>query len=165
MKRVVVLSIVGLLAVLLGACSSRENATNGLINPGDQVRDFVFSTADVKTAGLPHNYSCTENGDELVCETTAGTRVNISPSYYDDTRKGRIEQLWSDSTHEMLIEDQKVNLQAFGYIDVPNPAMGSVRKWNVAMVTEKPGEIIVHHSIVFNGKPDEFNVTWVFTEP
>jgi hypothetical protein len=165
MKKVVVLSIVGLLAIFLSACSAGSQATNGLINPGDQVGDFVFSTADAKIAGLPHNYSCTENGDELVCKTTAGTQVNISPSYFDDTHEGRIEELWADSTHEMLIGDRKVNLQAFGYIDVPNPVVGSVRKWNVAMVTEKPGEIIVHHSIVFNGKPDEFTVTWIFTEP
>lgn len=165
MKKVVVLSIVGLLAIFLSACSADSQATNGSINPGDQVGDFVFSTADEKIAGFPHNYSCTENGNELACKTTAGTRVNISPSYYDDTHKGRIEELWSDSTHEMLIEGRKVNLQAFGYIDVPNPVVGSVRKWNVAMVTEKPGEIIVHHAIVFNGKPDEFTVTWTFTEP
>jgi hypothetical protein len=165
MKKVVVLSIIGLLAIFLSACSAGSQATNELINPGDQVGGFVFSTADAKTAGLPHNYSCAENGDELVCKATAGTRVNISPSYFDDTHKGKIEELWSDSTHQMSIEDRKVNLQAFGYIDVPNPVMGTVRKWNVAIVTEKPGEIIVHHTIVFNEKPDEFTVTWIFTEP
>lgn len=154
MKKIMVQSIVGLLAIFLSACSVATQATNGLINPGDQVGDFVFSTADEKIAGVPHNYTCTENSDELACKTTAGTRVNISPSFYDDTRKGRIEELWSGITHEMLIEGRQVNLQAFGYIDVPNPAVGSVRKWNVAMVTEKPGEIIVQHSIVFDGKPD-----------
>lgn len=165
MKKAVVLLIVGLLAIILSACSSGSQATNEVINPGDQVGDFVFSTADAKIAGLPHNYTCTENGDDLVCKTTAGTQVNISPSFFDDTHKGRIEELWSDSTHEMLIEDRKANLPAFGYIDVPNPVVGSVRKWNIAMVTEKPGEIIVYHSIVFDGKPDEFKVTWIFTEP
>ena len=165
MKKVMVQSIVGLLAIFLSACSAASQATDEPITPGDQVGDLAFSTADEKIAGFPHNYSCTENGNELACKTTAGTRVNISPSYFDDTHKGRIEELWSGSTHEMLIEGRKVNLQAFGYIDVPNPAVGSVRKWNVAMVTEKPGEIIVHHSIVFNGKPDEFTVTWTFTEP
>lgn len=136
-----------------------------MITPGNKVGEFIFSTADEKIAGYPHNYSCTENGNDLTCKTTAGTLVNISPSYFDDTRKGRIEQLWTDSTHEMIIEGRKVNLQAFGYIDVPNIVMGSVRKWNVAMVTEKPGEIKVSHSIVFDGKPDEFTVTWIFTAP
>jgi hypothetical protein len=68
-------------------------------------------------------------------------------------------------TYEMLIEGRQVNLQAFGYIDVLNPAVGSVRKWDIAMVTEKPGQIIVQHSVVFDGKPDKFTVTWTFTEP
>ena len=165
MKNGLVQLIVGLLVIFLSACSAASQAADGPINPGDQVGDFVFSIADEKIAGLPHNYTCTENGNELVCETTAGTQVNISPSFFDDTHKGRIEELWSDISHEMLIEGRQVNLQAFGYIDVPNPVVGSVRKWNVAVVTKKPGEIIVHHAIVFDGKPDEFTVTWTFTEP
>jgi hypothetical protein len=48
MKRVVVLSIVGLLVIFLSACSADSQATNASINPGDQVGDFVFSTADEK---------------------------------------------------------------------------------------------------------------------
>ena len=165
MKKVVVQSILGLLAIILCACSAASQATDRPITPGDQVGDFAFSTADEKIAGLPHNYTCTENGDDLACKTTAGTRVNISPSFYDNTFKGRIDELWSGMTYEMLIEGRQVNLEAFGYIDVPNPSVGSVRKWNVAMVTEKPGEIIVQHSVVFDGKPDKFTVTWTFTEP
>jgi hypothetical protein len=165
MKKVMVQSIVGLLTIFLSACSAATQATYGPINPGDQVGEFFFSTADAKIAGVPHNYTCTENGDKLACTTTAGTRVNISPSYYDDTPPNDIDEIWAASTHEMLIEGRQVNLQAFGYIDVPNPVVGSVRKWNVAIVTDKPGEIIVQHSVVFDGKPDEFTVTWTFTEP
>jgi hypothetical protein len=165
MNKVMVQSIAGLLAIFLCGCSTVSQVSVGPIAPGDHVDDFVFSTADEKIAGFPHNYTCTENGNDLTCKTTAGTRVNISPSFYDDTFKGRIEELWSGMTYEMVIGGRPVNLQAFGYIDVPNPAVGSVRKWNVAMVTEKPGEIVVHHSVVFDGKPDDFSVTWTFTEP
>lgn len=165
MKKVVRLSILGLFALILCACSPNFQTTNGLINPGDRVGDFVFSTGDEKIATFPHNYACTENGNEIACKTTAGTRVNISPSFYDETHTGNIEKMWANSTFEMTIENRKVNLPAFGYLDVPNPLMGSVRKWNVAMVTEKPGEIIVHHAIVLDGKPQEFTVTWTFTQP
>lgn len=159
------LAIVGLLAVILSSCAADSVQTQGPINPGDRVGDFVFSTADEKIAGFPHNYSCTEKGDAVACKTTVGTRVNISPSYYDDSFSGNIEVLWSESRHEMIIEGRKVNLQSFGYIDVPNPAVGSVRKWNVAMVTDKPGVIIVQHSGMWKGEPFTFTVTWTFTEP
>ena len=165
MKKAIVQSIVGLLVVFLTACSAVSQATNEPINPGDRLGDFVFSIGDKKIAGVPHNYSCTENGDALACKTTAGTRVNISPSYYDDSFKGKIEDLWSESDHEMQIEGRQVNLQAFGYFDVPNPAVGSVRKWNVAMITDKPGEIVVEHSGVWGGESFKFTVTWTFTEP
>jgi hypothetical protein len=165
MHKVMVRSIVGLLVVLLCACSGVSRANNGQIKPGDQVGDFVFSIGEVKIAGFPHNYSCTESGDALDCKTTAGTRVNISPSYYDDSFSGKIEQQWSESEHEMLIEGRQVSLPDFGYIDVPNPAVGSVRKWNVAMLTDKPGVIVVQHSGVFGGQPFQFTTTWTFTAP
>jgi len=165
MKKVLFLSSFGILVFMLSACSAISSVSDASIKPGDRVGSFTLSTADEKTAGFPHNYTCIENGGQLSCEASVGALVNISPSFYDNTGQGRIEELWSEMTYTMLINGQLVNLQSFGPIDVANPMVSSVRKWNIAVVTQEPGEIIVQHSIVFDGKPDDFTVIWTFIEP
>ena len=165
MRMLTILSLIGCLTILCCACAAASPPANQPINPGDRLGDFVFSTGDVSIAGLPHNYTCTESETTTDCKTTAGTQVNISPSFFDNTHSGKIDDLWSEISHEMLIDGRPINLQAFGYIDVPNPMVGSVRKWNVAMLTDKPGSIVVQHSGVFAGKPFQYTATWTFTAP
>ena len=48
----------------------------------------------------------------------------------------------------MFIEGRPVDLQAFGTTDFDNPMVGTVRVWNVVIVTDTPGKITAHSTEV-----------------
>ena len=50
-------------------------------------------------------------------------------------------------------------------IDFNNPMVGTVRVWNVVIVTDKPGKIAAHSTEVVGGDPFDGTVILAFTAP
>jgi hypothetical protein len=167
MKRLVCLSLVVMFGVVLSACASATTQTgNKMIKPGDRIGDFLITTGKEGDVTYTWELGCTEQGKDIYsCQATAGTKINISVGIYDDTFRGKLEEVWSGHTYELFIENRPVNLQAFGTIDINHPKVGKMRHWNVVVLTDKPGEITLHDSGVVHGEPFESTMTYTFTAP
>lgn len=95
-----------------------------------------------------------------------GTKVNVGLGTFADPSIGKtLDELWSEQTHEMIIEGHPVNLQAFGSFDFDNSMVGTVRVWNVVVVTDKPGKITSHSTGVAGGDPIDYTALITFTAP
>ena len=65
----------------------------------------------------------------------------------------------------MTINGRPVNLQAFGSIDQKHPSVGMMRRWNVVIAAEIPGEITIHYEGTVGDKNFEDTSTYVFILP
>jgi hypothetical protein len=166
MKKSVYLPLVMLFVIILGACAAPQSGT-GMINPGDKIGDFLITTGNAGDVTYSWDLGCVKQGqgENYHCKATAGKKVNISVGIYDDTFKGRLEDVWSGHTYELFIENRPVNLQAFGFIDFNHPKVGKMRAWNVVLFSNKPGEIVIRDSGVVNGDPFESTMTYTFSAP
>jgi hypothetical protein len=170
MKKPVYLLLVMLFVLILGACASAApQAGEGMINPGDRIGDFLITTGageDIIYAAKLHCPFDSSTGTES-CEQPAGTKVNVGEGVFDDNPSSgkTLDEYWSGQTHEMFIEGRPVNLQAFGTVDFNNPMVGTVRVWNVVIVTGKPGRITAHSTGVVGGDPFDYTAIITFTAP
>ena len=168
MKKLVFLTLIVLFAVIVGACAgATQEPTIEAINPGDKIGDFLITTGDEEVVASSFDQKCSKQGDEekYICENIVGKDINASLGIYDDQYTGKLDELWSNHTYEMTINDRPVNLQAFGSIDRKHPTVGMMRHWNVVIVANKPGEITVHSKGVAGGDPFEDTTTYVFIAP
>ena len=168
MKNLACLTLAVLCAILLGACAGTTPQTvGGPINPGDKIGDFTVAKGASEGVDLWWRLSCDEESAEKeTCQSTLGTKVNVSWGFYADTNAGKdLDTVWSSHTLNMEIGGRPVNLQAFGSIEYAHPMMGKMRYWNVVIVTDKPGEITVHSAGGVEGESSETNLTLVFSRP
>ena len=86
---------------------------------------------------------------------------------YDDyPSSGKtLDEYWSEHTYEMVIEGRPVNLQAFGSIDIYHPVVGTIRLWNVVIVSEKPGKISARSTGVVDDDPFDNTAILTFSAP
>ncbi len=173
MKKLVFLTISLLLAIILGACATATPTTAvtpttaALINPGDKVGDFLVTKGEEGDVTYTWDLDCVKQpgGEIYTCKTTIDNKVNVSMGVYADFSGKDLDQLWSEHTYKMFLNDRPVNLEAFGSIDVRHPRVGPMRHWNVVIVATKQGEITLHDSGVVDGEPFESTVTYLFSAP
>ena len=165
MKRLAVGRLVGICVVALGACAP----ATGPINPGDKIGGFLITTGDSEDIVFVTKLHCPFDNSTNTesCEQPVGTKVNVGVGVYGDdpSNKASLDRLWSEQTHEMTIEGRPVNLQAFGSIDFVHPAVGTVRVWNVVIVSDKPGTVTARSAGVVGGDPFEYTAIVKFTAP
>ena len=169
MKTLAYLMILGMLcAVFLGGCAkATPEPTGETINPGDKIGDFLVKTGDESVFANDDDTTCSKQGEgeKYLCEAPVGKDVIVSNGIYDDQYNGKLDELWSNHTYEMTINDRPVNLKAFGPIDRQHPTVGMMRYWNVVIRADKPGEITVHSKGVVGGDPFEDTTTYSFVAP
>jgi hypothetical protein len=167
MKILVYLTLTVLLAMILCGCAkATPKGSEGMINPGDNIGNFLITTGDKEGVTYTSLIHCPESGDKQTCELTVGTKVNVSWGIYGDTNSGKdLDTVWSEHTYEMVIEGRPVNLQAFGSIDITHPVIGKMRNWNVVIVTDKPGEITIQDSGVAGGDAFSGTTVLIFSTP
>jgi hypothetical protein len=172
MKKPVYLMLIVLFVFILGACATAtpqpvetpSQRIEGMINPGDKIGDILITTGDGEDVIFVTKLHCPfdSSTETESCEQPVGTKVNISQGIFVDPSIGKtLDELWSEQTHEMFIEGRPVNLQAFGTVDFNNPMVGTVRVWNVVIVTDKSGKITAHSTGVVGG--DKWNYTAILT--
>lgn len=170
MKTLCRFPLIALSAIILSACGkATPPATNEMLNPGDRLGNFLITTGDSEDVSYVSTRHCPFESTTSTesCEQRVGTKVNVGIGVYDDSPStGKtLDELWLEQTHEMTIEGRPVNLQAFGSIDFYHPAVGTVRVWNVVIVTDKPGKIAAHSSGVWAGEPLDYTAVLTFTAP
>lgn len=169
MKKIASLTLVALFVLILGACAKvAPEASEEMINPGDKIGDFLITTGDGEDVIFVTKLHCPfdSSTETESCEQPVGTKVNVSQGIFADLSSGKtLDELWSEQTHEMIIESRPVNLQAFGSVDFYNPMVGTVRVWNVVIVTNKPGKITAHSTGVVGGDPWNYTAIITFSVP
>jgi hypothetical protein len=170
MKNIVYLTLIMLSVVILGACAkATPQSSDEMINPGDKIGDFLITTGDNESVTFLANIHCPLDQSTGIksCELPVGTKLNVSSSIYDDNLNSgkNLDEFWSQSTFEILIEGRPVNLQPFGSIDITHSILGKMRQWNVVIVTDKPSKITVKNSVVVDGESFEFNFIMNFIAP
>ena len=177
MKKPVYLMLIVLFVFILGACATatpqpvietQSQPNEGMINPGDKIGDFFITTGNGEDVIFVTKLHCPfDNSTQTEsCEQPIGTKVNVSQGIFADPSIGKtLDELWSEQTHEMFIEGHPVNLQAFGFVDFNNSMVGTVRVWNVVIVTDKPGKITAYSKGVVGGDPWNYTAIITFTAP
>ena len=170
MKKLACLVFILLMAGVLTACAQpKPTDSSEMIQPGDKIGDFIITTGEGEDVVFVSKLHCPYDSITGIesCEQPVGTKVNVGEGIYDDnpTSGKTLDEYWSEQTHEMFIEGHPINLQAFGTIDFNNPAVGTVRVWNVVIVTDKPGKITAHSAGVVGGDPFDYTAALTFTAP
>jgi hypothetical protein len=169
MKKIVCLAHIMLLVSILGACAkATPQFSDETINPGDKIGNFFITNGDGEDVIYVTKLHCPfDNSTQTEsCEQPVGTKVNVSQGVFVDPSLGKtLDELWSEQSHEMFIEDRPVNLQAFGSVDFNNPMVGTVRVWDVAIVTDKPGKITARSKGVVGGESWNYTAIITFTKP
>jgi hypothetical protein len=154
MKTIIPLTLLALFPIFLSACAGASSQLgSALINPGDQVGDFLITTGKDGDFTYRWDLACLQQGDDenYSCTTKVGSKVNISVGVFDQNT-GKLEAYWSGLTYDLYLGSRPVNYQAFGYIDANLPERGKVRLWNVVLVPTKPGVIMIHDSGEVDGQ-------------
>jgi len=166
------LLVVVLAVCALSACAAPDAGPQAgkPINPGDRVGDFLITTGGAQGV----YYVCTQHCpfDERTatesCEFSVGAKVNIGVGFYDDPKtQETLDETWTKEASKtaITIEGRPVNLEAFGFIDIPNPLVGTIRNWNVVIVGEKPGKIAAHSSGEYDGNRIDYTAALTFVAP
>lgn len=138
-----------------------------MTDPGDRTGEFLITKGGNGNVTYTWDLGCVKQGagEEYACEATVGTKVNVSVGIFDDTLRGKLEDVWSGHTYKLSIDGHPVNLEAFGFIDVVHPKAGPMRHWNVVVLTDKAGAITIRDSGSVDGDPFESTMTYTFTVP
>ena len=177
MKKIFFITLIALFSIIVVGCGkatqqpieATPNLSDQMIKPGDKIGDFLITTGESEDVIYVSKLHCpydSNTGTES-CEQPVGTKINVGLGIYgDNTSNGKtVDEYWSEQTHEMFIEGHPVDLQSFGTIDFDNPAVGTVRVWNVVIVTDKPGKITAHSTGIVGGDPFDYTAILTFTSP
>jgi hypothetical protein len=169
MNKFLVLSLVIMLVTMSGACSGATlQPVNEPITPEEKIGDLLITTGDGEDVTYVTQLHCPyeESTGTESCELPVGTKVNISQGIFaPSSGEMTLDEIWSGMTYEMTIEGYTVNLQAFGPIEFTNPVVGTVRVWNVVIVTNEPATITAHSTGVVGGDSIEYTAKITFTRP
>jgi hypothetical protein len=177
MKMFIYLPLIGLFSIIVGGCGMTTQQpievttqlSDQMINPGDKIGDFLITTGKGEDVVFVTKIHCPYDSSTSTesCEQPVDTKVNVGLGIYgDNTSNGKtVDDYWSEQTHEMFIEGRPVNLQAFGSLDFTNATVGTVRVWNVVIITDKPGKITAHSTGVVGGDPFDYTAIITFTAP
>lgn len=166
-KRLKIYAFILLLAIFLTACTGSTRDDRQLIKPGDKLGNFLITTGVPGKFTYGFEVECSEPGEKNTysCKAAVGEAVNVSTGLNDDTGKGDLDEIWIHSNYQMFIDDRPVDLEAFGTIEYTHPVVGVIRFANVVIMTDKPGEITVRDSGIFdNGDAFESTSTYTFSK-
>ena len=143
----------------LTTTSSRD-----MINPGESVDSMRLTIGPGKGAVEIWQFC-----DPFVTEPGVITRECTVPAQsiligYGDVAN-TIEELdtgWLANTWTLILDDQLVNLPAFGTFDQKTED-GILRLWNVVIEHPKPGAHTLHY--IFDEIGSSWDITWTFTVP
>ena len=177
MKKLAFITLIVLFACMLASCAKDSSkSVEQMINPGDKIGDFLITTGEEGNVTYGFDLDCVKQGNgknySYSCKSPVGKTINITTGIYDDTVSNvpttatpKLNEKWSSYTYELSIEGRPVNLQGFGYIDIPHPLIGVVRFWNIVIIASKPGKITIHESGVVGGDPFGSTSTYTFSAP
>lgn len=170
MKRLALIECIVCLTGILVACEQpKPTQSSDLIRPGDMVGDFLVAKGEEGKFNYGFELDCSEkvSGQKTIlsCKPTVGDVVNITTGIYDDTNSGKLDEYWSNSDYQLLIEGRPVDLRAFGIVEYTHPYVGLICYWNVAVSTSKPGALEVNDSGVAGGDTFENTATYTFSAP
>src|SRR4030042_2175778 len=177
MKRIVYITLIALLSIIISGCGkatqqpseATPNPSELIIKPGDRLGDFLITTGEGEDVIFVSKLHCPYDSSTGIesCEQPVGTKVNVGLGIYGDNTSGgkTVDEYWSEQTHEMFIEGRPVDLQSFGTTDFDNPMVGTVRVWNVVIVTDTPGRITAHSTGVVGGDAFDYTAIVTFTAP
>jgi hypothetical protein len=167
MKRCVFPALIVFFITILGACTAAPDPDDGKVDPGEKIGDFRVTTGKADDFVLFWDLDCAKQEDTGVfaCQADVDTKVNVSLGIFDPSSSGELDKLWSNHTYEMFIDDQLVNLPAFGPVDVENSTVGTMRHWNVVISARAPGEIKIHSVGIAGVDPFDETVVINFTAP
>ena len=167
MKKIIYLALIMLFVIILGACAkATQQSANEMINPGDKIGDFLITTGEGEDVTYGFDLDCTKQVDKenYSCKAMVGTKVNVATGIYDGTHSGKLDERWSSYNIELFIDNHPANLKAFGSIDVKHSLVGMIRYWNLVIIANKPGEITIHETGVYEGKPIDSTTTYTFSK-
>lgn len=157
-------------AILLAACSpTTSTPTQKLIQPGDKVSGMVLITApdqsyvkqDIWSICSPIVTTSDPAIIERECKVPGLPYLFIGLGDVAETDE-ELLSMWKAETWEMYLDDQKIDLAAFGEIQQPPPP--SNRFWNVLLENPVSGvhklRYIIHN---MEGKNVTKDVTWTLT--
>lgn len=162
MKKTILILTLILLAGMLTSCSGK------MIEPGDKVGNFTVTTGEQGQFTYGFSVDCGEpgSGNAYTCSATVGEIINVSTGVFVTTENGNLDDTWAHSNYQMFIDNRPVDLAAFGTIDFNHQQVGTIRFANVVITTEKPGQITVKDSGVYdNGDPFSSTSTYNFNAP
>ena len=140
-----------------------------MIEPGDFIGDFQVTKGEGEniTYIWQLDSECIDQRDaaHTTCTIAPDTEMNVSWGVYDDTLSGKLDEYWTNHTHEMYINGRPVNLESFGSIDVTHPQFGPMRHWNVVITSKSRGDITVYSKGIVGGEPFEGSTTYSFNAP
>lgn len=169
MKKPVYTILIVLLGFSLSACAKATPQSNEeMINPGDKIGDILITIGEGEDIIFVTKLHCPfdKNTQTESCEQPVGTKVNVSNGIFaDPSIQKTLDELWSEQTYEMFIEGHPVNLQAFGSIDFINSVVGTVRVWNVVIVSDKPGIVTAHSTGIVGGDAFDYTAKITFITP
>jgi hypothetical protein len=167
MKRLAFPALVVLCVAVLASCAkSSSEPGERMINPGDKIGDFTIIKGGDEGVTYVSMMHCPydEGAGIESCEFPVGTKVNIGIGFIHDPARGKsLDEIWAEHTDRIVIEGRPVNLQAFGSIDIPHPAVGKVRNWNVVILGDKPGKISARSTGEVGGETFDFTAALTFT--
>jgi hypothetical protein len=158
---------IALISVACTKTSSISGDGESMIEPGDLIDGFTIIAGESGNFIYPFDLECSypEGKNISYCKALVGTAVNISTGLYDETRSGKLDEIWANSNYQIYINDHPVDMQAFGTYDYTHPIVGVIRFANVAIIASNPGEISTRDSGVDSGKAFENSGTVSFSEP
>ena len=158
-----------LIMCLLSACTLIGKSSNArMIEPGDRIGDVTVTTGVEGQFTYGFNIDCQSmtGATTYTCKVKVGDVINVSTGLFDTSGNGKLDEVWANSKYQMFINDQPVDLKAFGTIDFNHPTMGAIRFGNVVITASQPGEITVRDSGVYpNGDAFSSASTYVFSQP
>jgi hypothetical protein len=170
MKRLIVIFALIVIITLLSACSLAGGQA-GMIEPGDKVGDFLVTQGQEGNFTYGFTVACSQMQDvtTYMCQAAVGDNLNVSTGIYVTDKNASQDDILTNSKYQMFINDQPVNLQAFGMVEYTHPGaeeLGTIHFANVVITTDKPAEITVRDQGVYdNGDAFSSTSTYVFTQP
>jgi hypothetical protein len=124
MKKIACPILIGLFVLVLVSCAEPTPSVD-LIEPGDKVNDMVIVKSDIQSAILGEtlldNY-CDFDEDyfRYICEAVHGDSLFLNCMGWVEDTAENVEAKWEESTWEMTIDGQNVDLPKFGTDQQPS---------------------------------------------
>jgi len=97
MKRLTSIILIGLFAIILGACTKvTTQPVEGMINPGDKIGDFLITTGESGDVTFFWELDSTkgQEANTTFCEVAWGMKLIGTVGIYDDNVIGRLDEYW-----------------------------------------------------------------------